>query len=1399
MSAVIGNVASIDGEFYVKGPDGSLHELTKGSEVHVGDVIVGADGNSQIDSIIVSLNNGTDVVMLANEQQLFDQSLLNVEFSNDETISEPQSIDQLFEVAVNETNDLNVVDDTNEDDIVTEATDGSIDSTADIQEEFQNIQDNSSDIKAQLRDSDGLLNTQVESTNNEETIRHDFYTDQVSANAKANVADLLSAANNAADAANDAIAAAQDAADTLAANENPTAADIATAQNAIDAADAAIETANNAATTYENAANDAGEVVEDTTAVGNTDNAQTTLTDAVNAEIDDTVVSADLDDVSDTGASNEDNVTSDNTPTINGSAEAGAIVVVTTEIGDIVGTAVADENGNYSITTDPLTDGTHNLNITVTDSLGNSASTTQNITIDTASSDTSSLGITDISDTSGDYSSITMSGTGAEAGNTITIYDESDNAVATATVDEDGNWNADISNLNGTPVNDNEFFKVTETDIAGNETGEVDSTHFWHGSWSDIETDDTDDFVLMGSGDDTLHINDNDLNDSLVADGGTGHDTVVFDGNSSDYTITKNDDGSVTVTENVSTDNDGNNIGDVSELRNIETINFADGTYDVNSGELSQTVTINQDNLNDTQSGFNISAFDAYGNEASISNNSYGFGVAGDASGDNAELGYKEGVGSEKLVVDFDNDVSSVDVSFGWKNSSEDAEITFFKDGVEVGSTINHGGTDGVDAAVTLQPDNGESFDQVVFSAPEGGNHDYMINSISFEHVTSETAVNADTKADDVSLNVSVDSVSEHLTTVLDTEAMAAQGIVDNGDGTYSKPHYEDTAKLMKTETIEVGKAENIRLDDAPEHGTIEIQGADGNWTSMEVGQEYSADSNVRFTPDDSALDGTKDIKIGTFGENEGTRSFTETADLSDWGAVSSDNKSIVFTDGNLTVTTTATGGRNNVLTEINSSGKSQGAGLGVDDTSGGISGSEKIVVSIEGEDVNQVSFTLDGLGGLFDENRGTEVIITAYDVNGDVIDTQGGFRESGSYVDTYDFTTNVPVDHFDIGTNGNGGNFVLQNMTLSSTLVDDVTFTAIAADSTELSLQSDINIESGMQTTDITSLVPASDEPMTRDVKVVDTDAMEAKGALLVDGHWVVQNGMEEVTELPTQEVVDGYDYSLNISAQLSDTDGSETLGNVTVSNLPEGTELVGLTANDDGSYSVEVDENGEASVTLSSNTELDTADLNGIEASVTSTESNGGDTNTVSTASENESSEIASQESDNKEHDQKGNDHEDNGKHLGNDQENNHEDNHHDSDFDFDQHLDFNSLLKSAEDESHHHDSKDSHDDNSFDLGGIIDSRDIGNDIFAHIDDKEESHEHGKDKDHDEHKEEHNEHEHHGKNDDSNEWSLGDFKTEKEYEADNSNRGDNERDGRSEDNGGLMDINTDIHVDNS
>ena len=85
------------------------------------------------------------------------------------------------------------------------------------------------------------------------------------------MSDLHTAADTAAATANDAIAAADKAVDTLAANNNPTAADIQSAQDAIDAADKAIQTANEAKDAYIKAATDAGEAIEDTTAVGSTD------------------------------------------------------------------------------------------------------------------------------------------------------------------------------------------------------------------------------------------------------------------------------------------------------------------------------------------------------------------------------------------------------------------------------------------------------------------------------------------------------------------------------------------------------------------------------------------------------------------------------------------------------------------------------------------------------------------------------------------------------------------------------------------------------------------------------------------------------------------------------------------------------------------------------------------------------------------------------------------------------------------------------------------------------------------------------------------------------------------------------------------------------------------------
>ena len=126
-----------------------------------------------------------------------------------------------------------------------------------------------------------------------------------------------------------------------------------------------------------------------------------------------------------------------------------------------------------------------------------------------------------------------------------------------------------------------------------------------------------------------------------------------------------------------------------------------------------------------------------------------------------------------------------------------------------------------------------------------------------------------------------------------------------------------------------------------------------------------------------------------------------------------------------------------------------------------------------------------------------------------------------------------------------------------------------------------------------------------------------------------VTEDGVVEfdgtVSSSEEVETQTSYEYDINLNAGLTDTDGSETLSSITVDNLPNGTTIDGLTPNDDGSYTIEVDENGEASVTLVSDTELSNTELNSIEAEVTSTEIDSGTTHTTMTSTDlDESSDI-------------------------------------------------------------------------------------------------------------------------------------------------------------------------------
>ncbi|MDD3451227.1 VCBS domain-containing protein, partial [Sulfurimonas sp.] len=203
---------------------------------------------------------------------------------------------------------------------------------------------------------------------------------------------------------------------------------------------------------------------------------------------------------------------------------------------------------------------------------------------------------------------------------------------------------------------------------------------------------------------------------------------------------------------------DGTNWSASSYTTAINITAVADAPTLTLTHALATAQEINIGNVTSTSNGFTVSAYSVDGTASTISinNTPSGFGVTGAASGDDSELGINA-TGSEKIVVSFDQDISSVDVSFAWKSSSEDASYTFYKDGVVVGTGTSIGGSDGIDPAVTLKPDNNSLFDTIIFSAPSSDD-DYLIHSIAYEKVD---YVTGSVETEDNS------SVSLHITSAL--------------------------------------------------------------------------------------------------------------------------------------------------------------------------------------------------------------------------------------------------------------------------------------------------------------------------------------------------------------------------------------------------------------------------------------------------------------------------------------------------------------------------------------------------------------------------------------------------------------------------------------------------------
>ncbi len=181
----------------------------------------------------------------------------------------------------------------------------------------------------------------------------------------------------------------------------------------------------------------------------------------------------DLAAASDSGSSNSDNITNDNTPTFNGTAEANATVTVISSVDGTLGTTTANGSGNWTYTSGTLSQGSHSITATARDAANNtsSASSALSIVIDTAAPSSPSTpdlaASSDIGSSNSDNitndNTPTFNGT-AEANATVTVISSVDGTLGTTTTNGSGNWTYTSGSLSQGSHN----ITATATDAANN-------------------------------------------------------------------------------------------------------------------------------------------------------------------------------------------------------------------------------------------------------------------------------------------------------------------------------------------------------------------------------------------------------------------------------------------------------------------------------------------------------------------------------------------------------------------------------------------------------------------------------------------------------------------------------------------------------------------------------------------------------------------------------------------------------------------------------------------------------------------------------------------------------------------------------------------------------------------
>src|SRR6185312_3781565 len=164
----------------------------------------------------------------------------------------------------------------------------------------------------------------------------------------------------------------------------------------------------------------------------------------------------------DTGASNTDKITS--VDTLTGSGDANAVVHFTVDGNAIAATATADNNGNWSFTPTGLADGSHVVVSSQTDAAGNAGSASLTFTLNTAAPAVTAGLQTDTGSSGSDKITSVATLTGSADANAVVHFTVDGNAIAaTATADSSGNWSFTPTGL----ADGSHTIVASQTNIAG--------------------------------------------------------------------------------------------------------------------------------------------------------------------------------------------------------------------------------------------------------------------------------------------------------------------------------------------------------------------------------------------------------------------------------------------------------------------------------------------------------------------------------------------------------------------------------------------------------------------------------------------------------------------------------------------------------------------------------------------------------------------------------------------------------------------------------------------------------------------------------------------------------------------------------------------------------------------